>query len=207
MEFLKQQYQKNFEFFRLNMKKITLLTVLMFLFFIFCSAIALEKDPQTIQDLLSQFMEMASANGIVTSTGEISSIGLITNNLQACLMSISFGVIPIIFLPAISLVTNAGLIGAMFALYNMAGMSYVTLFAGLIPHGIFEFPAILLSLSLGIYLCKEITMKLFGKRKDQMLGDVFVNIVRFFLCIIVPLVMIAGFVEAYITPVIMQAFM
>lgn len=203
MDFLKHQYKKCFVFFNENLRRLTLITALLFVIVTAVSAIYLQSHPDIIQQLIQEFMSSASANGIITESGDLSSAALITNNLRACLMSISLGIIPFIFLPLIILLANAALIGAMIGLYHMTGLSMGTLVIGILPHGIFEIPALILSMTLGIYLCKELTMKIIGKRKGVLIGDVFVKVVRCFLCIIVPLIFIAGFVEAYITPLFM----
>lgn len=206
MNFLKKQYQDCFTFFK-EIKKVMMLTVVIFIIIVVVSAVVLQQNPDVIYSMINDFMSMANESGIVNDAGNISSVHLFWNNLRACLMSISFGVIPFLFLPFISLITNAALIGATFGLYSMFGMPMTSLLAELIPHGIFEFPAILLSLSLGMYLCKEITMKILGKRKEKPIGETFAYVFQFFLCMIVPLLFIAGFVEAYITPIILNAFM
>lgn len=207
MDFVINQYRKSMVFFKGQLIKLTLIVGVIFVIVIAVSAIYLKDHPEIIQNLMIEFMNMANNSGIINDSGEISSIGLMMNNMKACVMSIAIGLIPFIFLPLITLIMNAALIGAMFGLYSIMEISYLSLFAGLIPHGIFEIPALIISMTLGIYLCKETTMKLLGKRSDVKISEVCGSIFNFYVCVIVPLLIIAGIVEAYITPIIMEMTM
>lgn len=203
MDFLKSQYKKCFVFFNENLRRLVLYTTLLFVIVTIVSAIYLQSHPDIIQQLVTEFMKTASASGAITATGELSSVGLITNNIKACFMSVTLGIVPFLFLPLIVLISNAALIGAMFGMYQLSGLSMSLLIMGILPHGIFELPALMIGMALGIYLCKEITLKIIGKRKGVLMGDIFVKVFRCFLCIDVPLLLIAGIVEAYITPLFM----
>jgi stage II sporulation protein M len=59
----------------------------------------------------------------------------------------------------------------------------------LFPHGIFELPAVFISLGLGIVLAS----KLF-KKKGKLAKD-FIEIIRIFLFVVVPLLVIAAIIE------------
>lgn len=207
MDYIKQQYKKSFLFFKENLMKLTFAVSAIFILVIIVSAIYLKDHPDQVLSMMNDFMKMVDASGIISENGSVSSIALMFNNIRACLLSIVIGFLPFLFLPLITLITNAALMGAMFGLYSIMDISYTSLFAGLVPHGIFEIPALVISMTLGIYLCKEMTMKVLGKRKETKITDTFGSIFNYFVCILVPLLIIAGIIEAYITPSIMEMFM
>jgi len=79
------------------------------------------------------------------------------------------------------------------------GLLYVA--AGVVPHGIFEIPSFIVSGALGFLLAGSLWNEWTGT------GDASSDAGKFgriFLLIVVPLVTIAAFVEAFITPEIIR---
>lgn len=62
----------------------------------------------------------------------------------------------------------------------------------LLPHGVFELPALIISLGLGLKMARFI----FAKNKKKQLGYDLANSLRVFLFIIIPLLLIAAIIEA-----------
>ena len=62
----------------------------------------------------------------------------------------------------------------------------------LVPHGIFELPALIISLGLGL----KLGMFIFSKKPIKQLKYDLDNSLRVFFFVIVPLLLIAGFIEA-----------
>jgi stage II sporulation protein M len=104
------------------------------------------------------------------------------------------GVLPLIFL-----LVNGYVLG--FVLH-MAVQSEGLLAAvvSIVPHGILELPAILLGTSIGLMLGVEGLKRLFGKGKNTLSAELGRG-VRFFLVIILPLLLLSAFIEAFITSV------
>ena len=115
---------------------------------------------------------------------------ILQNNLQssflAVILGIAFGIFPII-----NSISNGAVIGYVLGLaYDIAGFSE---WWRLLPHGIFELPAIFISISLGmklgfsIFLPKKLRAKEFKRR--------FYNAMNTFLMIVIPLLIIAAIIE------------
>ncbi len=82
---------------------------------------------------------------------------------------------------------------------NNASGSIVVFIFSILPHGIFEIPETIMASGLGLLL----GLKLFFRRKiapDINLKDLAVRIGKTFLVVILPLLLLAAFVEAFITP-------
>ena len=143
---------------------------------------------------------MFQENGVYTESGGISFFALLFNNIRASALMAILGIIPFLFLPAIILGYNAVIIGIACAFSMAMGTGVSFLVLALLPHGIFEIPALILSAALGIYLCKELVKKLVGRSRLASFSGVFLSMLRFYLCVILPLLVVAALVETYITP-------
>lgn len=167
----------------------------------FGAGLLLPSIPASISEQFSRVVEEA---GVVDADGKYSAAALFIHNLQAMAMAVGYGLIPLIHLPAALLGLNAILIGSIGAYCVNNGVSLLFYLAGIMPHGIFELPAIILSLACGLYLCSYLTGRIFRRDKVPQ-KPVFRRIGRVFCMIIAPLLLIAALLEAYLTPLILSA--
>lgn len=79
--------------------------------------------------------------------------------------------------------------------------------AGLVPHGIFEIPALLIAFACGLYLCRGMGALIRGKPESPQLGELFLSLLRVYCTIMLPLLVAASLIEAYLTPACMAFFM
>ena len=84
-------------------------------------------------------------------------------------------------------------------------MSMLYYLAAIVPHGIFELPALVLSIALGLYLCKAVNHYIRHNTNGTVVAAV-MNIWRVFLLRAVPLFVVASVVESYVTPWIISLF-
>ena len=124
----------------------------------------------------------------------------------ALVLSVLYGFIPFIYLPALSLGVNALLLGLFAAYFLNNGISILAYLGGILPHGIFELPALVISLACGIYLCSRINQYVRKNTKGMMVPTL-KNIVRVLALTVLPLLAAAAAVEAYVTPAVMQFFL
>ena len=130
---------------------------------------------------------------------------LLWNNLRAMVLSVLYGFIPFIYLPALSLGVNALLLGLFAAYFLNNGISILAYLGGILPHGIFELPALVISLACGIYLCS--INQYVRKNTRGIMAPTLKNIVRVLALTVLPLLAAAAAVEAYVTPAVMQFFL
>lgn len=143
----------------------------------------------------------------VEETGLSKTIGYILHNGQSDLIIIGLGIIPFVFVSGWYAVFTAMMSGVSVAITAAAlGMNTASVvLVGMLPHGIFEFPAICLSTTTGIYLCSVITGRILRKDTDTF-KNALINILRTFLCLILPLTIAAAIVEGNITGILMSIF-
>ena len=153
--------------------------------------------------IVSQFNQVVADAGIADENGIFSAIPIFTHNFQAAISAILYGLIPFLFLPALVLGTNSMLLGFVGAYYVNNGQSLFFYLAAILPHGIFELPALVLAMSCGLYLCSRVTHRIHVGEKGVL--RLAVNqILRLILWQILPLLLIAALVEAYLTSAILK---
>jgi stage II sporulation protein M len=96
---------------------------------------------------------------------------------------------------------NIGVVGGVYALIELLGMNPNPLFfAGVLPHGIFEIPALVIGSAIVLYMGAVIVTPQTGKSLGEVMIELFADWVKIFLGVVVPLLAIAAIIEAYITP-------
>lgn len=161
--------------------------------------------PAVPAQVLTLFRQQMADAGVVSESGSISVPALFWNNLRAMVLSVLYGFIPFIYLPALSLGVNA-LLGLFAAYFLNNGISMLAYLGGILPHGIFELPALVISLACGIYLCSRINQYV-RKNTRGIMAPTLKNIVRVLALTVLPLLAVAAAVEAYVTPAVMQFFL
>jgi len=110
------------------------------------------------------------------------------NNLQSSFTGMLFGVMLGIF-PVASAVANGYILG--FVASRVAESNGILVLWRLLPHGIFELPALFISLGLGLKLGTFI----FKQNKFESLKNYLINSIKVFFFIILPLLIIAAIIE------------
>jgi stage II sporulation protein M len=132
---------------------------------------------------IESMIEMLEGKGVSELTWLIFS-----NNLRASFMAMVLGIGIGIF-PLITLVVNGYLLG--FVSREAANIGGLSILWQLVPHGIFELPAIIFSIGIGF----KIGVDLFGEKIKEGLGYNFREGLRFFAFVILPLLIIAAIIE------------
>jgi stage II sporulation protein M len=112
--------------------------------------------------------------------------------LLVLILGIVGGVLPVCFL-----LLNGYALG--FVLYlSIQSKGLVSSLLAIVPHGIFELPAVLLGASAGILIGVRATRRLLGKLDTTLTYELRRGL-RFFWSTVLPLLLFAAFVEAFIT--------
>ena len=135
---------------------------------------------------------IAFVNELIVSLEGMSVVELIGfifwNNLKASFFAIILG-ITLGILPLVMLVTNGYLLG--FVSREAVAQNGLFVMWRLLPHGIFELPAVILSIGIGL----KIGAGMLGKDVKKKLKYNFKEGLRFFVFVILPLLLIAGIIE------------
>lgn len=163
--------------------------------------------PELRNGVLRFFLAFLESMEVVTDSGTLSPTILLSNNLRACSVAILYGLIPFAYFTALALGTNAMLLGVMAAYYVAEGHSMLLYLAALIPHGIFELPALVLSFAAGLFLCGQITRRIRHDETAWPLSQCVTLVSQTFLFLILPLLAVAALMEAYVTPLFIALFL
>ncbi len=200
---MKKQLRALGDFWREEYGRWVGMTAIAFLVLVVLSYIAGRLFPEIPATILTYFNEVVADSGIVRDDGSFSALALFGNNLRAMVLSTLYGFIPFLYLPALSMGVNAILLGMVASSVNG---QWLLLAAGILPHGIFELPALCLSLAAGLCLCQNINRYIRTNEKGIM-KPLLLNILRVTGLVVVPLLVIAAIMESYVTPAVMQLFM
>ena len=113
------------------------------------------------------------------------------------LLGVVGGILPVCFL-----LLNGYAIGLVLYI-TIQSKGIASFLLAIVPHGIFELPAVLLGASIGIFLGARATKRLFGKFETTLKSDLR-RAIRFYCAVILPLLLVAAFVEAFITSAIVS---
>lgn len=199
---MKKQLRALGDFWREEYGRWVGMTAVAFLVLVVLSYIAGRLFPEIPATILTYFNEVVADSGIVRDDGSFSALALFGNNLRAMVLSTLYGFIPFLYLPALSMGVNAILLGMVAASVNG---QWLLLAAGILPHGIFELPALCLSLAAGLCLCQNIN-RYIRKNEKGIMTPLLLNILRVTGLVVIPLLVVAAIMESYVTPAVMQLF-
>ena len=179
-----EEYKKSWNFIRESKNFIYSVIGIFFIFsligfFITTPTIIAEQILKFIEELLLKTQDM----------GQFELIRFIFfNNIQSSFFGMIFGVFLGIF-PILAVVANGYVLGFVASLVVNDGG--ILVLWRLFPHGIFELPAIFISLGLGL----KIGTFIFQEKKFESLKKYSLNSLRVFLFIVLPLLIIAAIIE------------
>lgn len=161
------------------------------------------------------------------SSGAALALAIFWNNLRASLIALALGIIPFACLPAVFPLLNGGILGLlMFALHSRGMNVPLRFLVDLAPHGVFEIAGWLYATTLGMRLSLDLVRRLLAPRpaaaaagsapSPEQAGPeisegarpetpLLRQIVVSFLRVVVPLLLVAALVEAYVTPLLDRA--
>jgi len=185
---LKNQYIKSWNYIKQSRNFIWCIVLI---FLIFTVLGFLFPTPEFIRKLIIDFLKsiLEKTKGFYVQDW-ISFIFL--NNLQSSFFGLLFGLFFGIY-PILGAIANGYVLGFV---GNMA-VSEVGLLSlwRIFPHGIFELPAVFISLGLGMRIGIVTIQKLFQKKKIRTFQYYLLNSLRVFFYVVIPLLIIAALIE------------
>ena len=184
---LKEQYVKSWDFIKESKKFIYSILIVFFVagligFFL--------PPPGGVEEKIMEFLK-----NLLSETEGLGCYGMIEyiflNNLQSSFIGMILGVFLGIF-PLIATLSNGYLLGFVGSI-SVQEAGFGSLWR-ILPHGIFELPAVFISLGLGVKLGSFVFYENARKKFNEFLR----NSLRVFIFIVLPLLIIAGIIEGFL---------
>jgi uncharacterized membrane protein SpoIIM required for sporulation len=155
-------------------------------------------SPEEITELTRSVMDTPT---IAQFGASLSVPSLFVHNTRAIAVILLVGLFSFSVLGIMFYLLNMGLIGGVLALFNLLGIPPIDLFlAGLLPHGMFEIPALMLGGAAVLRIGAVLVSPQAGRSMGEVMIDLLADWAKVFCGIIIPLLAIAAVVETYITP-------
>jgi len=141
-------------------------------------------------------------------SGHFSAPFLFFNNTRSMAIIFLAGMVSFSVLGVLFYMINIGLIGGVYALLELLGVSPLPIFlGGVLPHGIFELPALLIGSAVVLYIGAALVTPQTGKSMGEVIIELMADWAKIFVGLVMPLLAIAALVEAYVTPSILLRVM
>ena len=224
MKNLQQLYASEWKWFKSTNLKIFLVMILAFFAVAVASHTYLIGHPELAEEKVMEIVKALMEKLPVLEGGFKLFIAIFLNNLLVASLSMLAGLIPFLFIPVWAVMINAVAMGIVSSYVYIKGIDlFALLIFGIAPHGILEIPAFLYAGSLGVLLSLNVlrlitnvnsSNKDMGEQQTASAAnpeDSFMfllkRVLRTWLLVIVPLLLIAAAIETFITPQLVQSML
>jgi len=170
-----------------------------FIFAVFLGWFTAKILPEESQNVLKELQESFEPINELGSLGQC--LYIFFNNTTSAIFTILLGLVLGIF-PFLSLFSNGEVLG-MLAFSLRETISPAIFFVGILPHGIFEIPVLIIAGAMGLKIGKLTINKFFSKKEVDFKKEISRSF-NFFFKFLFPLLAVAALVEVFVTPHILN---
>lgn len=176
-----------------SLRYLILISFLVFIFSFFNGYFLAQGDPEQGRLLSEIIKEKYQPIPEMSSLQQF--IFVVLNNSLILTFCLLLGVIFGIF-PFLVLFSHGSVLGIL-ASFSAQNLSWAEFFIVIMPHGIIEIPVLILAGAIGFKLGKATFLKIF-KKEGEIKKELFAGF-KFFLKVLLPLLVLAAFIEIFIT--------
>lgn len=160
-------------------------------------------SPNAVQRVSEQFKQTTT----LASLGQSFSAPFIfAHNLRAVGLILLAGLVSFSVLGMLVYMVNLSTVGILLGVFQLLGYSPVALaISGLLPHGIFEIPALILASAAMLRIGVVLVTPQIGKSLGEVLLEALADWTKIAVGVVVPLLLVASVIETYITPVLLAS--
>ena len=227
MREIKEIYSAEWQWFKSTNLKTFLTLILVFAVFAVASHFYLIGHPEIAEDKVMEIVKALMEKLPVLERGFKLFVAIFLNNLFVATLAMLAGLIPFLFIPVWAVGINAIAMGIISSYVYLKGYNLFALFVlGIVPHGIFEIPALLYACSLGVLLSMRVIRiltnmsssvqkpgslaaieKTPGEGREEAFIAAFKRVLGTWLLVIIPLLLLAAAIETFITPHLVQLYL
>ena len=169
------------------------------------SDVIAKSSPEDLEKIAARAREIPDLSSLQDN---INAPFLFMNNTRAVTLIFFAGLFSFSVLGVLLYMVNIGLLGGVFALFQLLGLQPWPIFlAGVVPHGVFEIPALMIGSAAMLYIGVTIVTPQTGKSMGEVILELLADWTKIFIGIVVPLLAVAALIEAYISPVLLAGVM
>ncbi len=157
-----------------------------------------KATPERLQNVEASIHQLPDLTNL---QGSVNAPFLFMNNTRAVAVIFIMGMFSFGVLGILLYILNISMIGGLYALLELLGMNPLPIFiAGVLPHGIFEIPALIIGSALALYMGATLVTPQTGKSMGEVIIELLADWAKIFIGVLIPLLAVAAIIEAYITP-------
>jgi stage II sporulation protein M len=159
----------------------------------------------TSSDLAELVEDARASAGLAEPNPSFSASDILAHNLRATALVVLGGLVSFSVLGVSAYLLNIGVIGGVLAVFGIMGYSPGLVFAaGILPHGAFEIPALMLTSAAVLKVGAVLVTPQTGKSMGHVVLEQLADSAKVLVGVVVPLLLISAVVEAYVTPSILR---
>jgi len=160
-------------------------------------------SPDAIQGLSERFEHSTTLIGLGQS---FSAPFIFAHNMRAVGLILLAGLVSFSVLGMLVYLVNLSTVGALLGIFQLLGYSPMVLTVnGLLPHGIFEVPALILASAAMLRIGVVLVTPQMGRSLGEVVLELLSDWAKVAFGLVVPLLLIAAVVETYITPILLAS--
>ncbi len=160
-------------------------------------------SPDAVQGLSQRFEQSSTFIGMGQS---FSAPFIFTHNLRAVGLILLAGLISFSVLGTLVYLVNLSTVGILLGVFQLLGYSPLTLtLNGLLPHGIFEIPALILASAAMLRIGVVLVTPQMGRSLGEVVLESLADWTKIAVGLVLPLLLIAAVIETYVTPVLLAS--
>jgi uncharacterized membrane protein SpoIIM required for sporulation len=161
------------------------------------------SSPNAIEELSNRFERSTTLVGLGQN---LSAPFIFSHNVRAVGVILLAGLVSFSVLGMLVYIVNLSTVGALLGVFQILGYSPLTLtLNGLLPHGIFEVPALILASAAMLRIGVVLVTPQMGRSLGEVVLELLADWTKIVIGLVVPLLVIAALIETYITPVLLAS--
>jgi len=160
-------------------------------------------SPDAVQKLSDRFEHSSTLIGF---SQQFSAPFVFAHNLRAVSLILLAGLVSFSVLGVLVYMVNLSTVGALLGVFQLLGYSPVTLAVyGLLPHGIFEVPALILASAAMLRIGVVLVTPQVGRSMGEVVLELLADWTKIAIGVVLPLLLVASLIETYVTPVLLAS--
>jgi len=160
-------------------------------------------SPESVQKISERFEHSTT---LISLGQNFSAPFIFAHNIRAVGLILLAGLVSFSVLGMFVYIVNLSTVGILLGVFQLMGYSPVTLtVTGLLPHGIFEIPALILASAAMLRIGVVLVTPQMGRSMGEVMLELLADWTKVTVGVVVPLLLVAAVIETYVTPVLLAS--